>query len=388
MKKYVSIAFLIVSAAVLVLGILELFNLRFQVGDVYPEYSSMRSDPLGTMAFYESLEKLPGLNTRRDLSTTSRLPDGAGTTYFHIAAPVGELRIPENIFKEIELFAAGGGRFVITIYPLGAKPLYFSDEPKQTPKPKVQPDRWQADYEFVDLAVPQYRRAYESALAHNVSGLPLPATVAWHSGIVFKNLGPDWKPIYVREGKPVMIERTIGRGSIVIATDSFFLSNEALLLDRHTDLLMFLIGPNRNVVFDEAHLGITETPGMATLMRRYRLYWVGASLILLAILFIWKMSTPLMPLGEAEKVDDYIAGKDTSAGIVNLLRRSIPPGELLATCFSEWKKSAARAGAYSSSRIQQAETAFEKEKLGAASKQEDTVRLYREISRILQRQIQ
>jgi hypothetical protein len=385
MKKYLPIAFLFVAAAVLVLGILELFDLRFQAGDVYPEYSSMRSDPLGTMAFYESLGKLPGLNTRRDLSTISQLPDGNGTTYFHLAAPASELRIPQNIFREIERFAAAGGRFVITLYPSGGNPVYFSDEPKPTPKTNGTPDRWQVDYEFIDLE--RYRGAYASATVRNVSELPLPTTLDWHSGIVFKDAGPDWQPIYVRGERPVMIQRTIGKGSIVIATDSFFLSNEALLLDRHSDLLAFLVGPNRNVIFDEAHLGITETPGIATLMRRYRLHWLGVSLTLVAILFIWKMSMPLMPLRDSETSADYIDGKDTSAGIVNLLRRSIPSSELLATCFNEWKKSTAQAGAYSRSRIQTAETAFDKQKPGAAMKQEETVRLYREISRILQRQI-
>jgi hypothetical protein len=40
----------------------ELFELRFERGDVYPAYSSLRADPLGAMAFYESLEKIPGLS--------------------------------------------------------------------------------------------------------------------------------------------------------------------------------------------------------------------------------------------------------------------------------------------------------------------------------------
>ena len=34
--------------------------LRFESGDVYPVYSSLRSDPLGTRAFYDSLEDLEG----------------------------------------------------------------------------------------------------------------------------------------------------------------------------------------------------------------------------------------------------------------------------------------------------------------------------------------
>ena len=40
------------------LGVVKLFLLRFQAGDVYPAYSSLRSDPLGSRAFYRSLQNL------------------------------------------------------------------------------------------------------------------------------------------------------------------------------------------------------------------------------------------------------------------------------------------------------------------------------------------
>ena len=40
-----------------------------------------------------------------------------------------------------------------------------------------------------------------------------------------------------------------------------------------------------------------------------------------------------------------MAGKDAAAGFVNLLRRNIPPRDVLTTCFAEWKKSFAHADA-------------------------------------------
>ena len=39
-------------------GVIRLFQLRFEAGDVYPPYSSYRADPLGTRALYQSLENL------------------------------------------------------------------------------------------------------------------------------------------------------------------------------------------------------------------------------------------------------------------------------------------------------------------------------------------
>ena len=393
MKRYSPIILLLASAVALVFGIVHLFRLRFEVGDVYPEYSSLRSDPLGTMAFYESLEKLPGFSIERDFSTASHLPIGKQVTYFHLAASMTEWQeLSKETFQEIEQFVTGGGRLVMTMFPASSKPdrlLLDRDEAgrDEDPKPKVtlDRDRWGVSFDIVDLNQRQ-GTVYEPAHVENKSGLPLPETLDWHSGIIFKNLNPNWKPIYTRGTNAVMIQREFGRGAVVMATDSFFLSNEAMQTDRQAGMLAWLIGSNRNVMFDEAHLGVRETPGVATLMRKYRLHWFAAGLVVLALLFVWQNSTSLVPLRAAENPEDHVAGKDAAAGFVNLLRRGIPTRDLLATCFREWKKSAAQSGKYSSARIEQAERAFETEN-ALAPKDREAVRAYRLISAILQKQI-
>src|SRR6185312_11842200 len=85
MKKLFPIVVLLGCVTALVFGIVELFQLRFESGDIYPKYSSLRADPLGTMAFYESLEKIPGINVRRDFSVGNRLPEEQETVYLHLA---------------------------------------------------------------------------------------------------------------------------------------------------------------------------------------------------------------------------------------------------------------------------------------------------------------
>ena len=55
MKKNFPMITLAIGATLFVLGVIYLFLLRFEAGDVYPPYSSLRADPLGTMAWYESL---------------------------------------------------------------------------------------------------------------------------------------------------------------------------------------------------------------------------------------------------------------------------------------------------------------------------------------------
>src|SRR5437660_1287423 len=118
MKRTWPAVILVVAGALLILGIVELFVLRFEVGDVYPEYSSLRSDPLGTMALYESLEAIAGLHLERDISISNRLPDGNDAAYFHIAAPVVEwTKLTKETLAEVERFVAAGGRFVVTLRP-------------------------------------------------------------------------------------------------------------------------------------------------------------------------------------------------------------------------------------------------------------------------------
>ena len=373
MRRYFPVVLLIASLAALAFGIVELFELRFQAGDVYPAYSSLRADPLGTMAFYESLSGLPGFSLQRDFSTENRLPEASGTTYFHIAgSPALWQRPSDAILREVEQFANSGGRLAVLFYPQPAGRL----PPKETGV-----ERWGVDLQMVDLEKGR-DGVYKPDVAHKETNAPGPDALNWHSGLVFANLNPAWKPIYMRGDGAVMIERTFGRGSVVMATDSYFVSNEAMLQDREAALLSWLVGSNRNVVFDEAHFGLTESPGVATLMRKYGLHWFVAGLLLLAGLFVWMNSVSLVPLHTYRQSENYVAGKDAAAGFHNLLRRSIPKRDLLATCFNEWKKSVLQTGKYSADRIRRAEAAFQAES-SLPEKHRDPVRTYQTISAIL-----
>jgi hypothetical protein len=171
----------------------------------------------------------------------------------------------------------------------------------------------------------------------------LPRTLRIHTALHFDKLGADWQVLYARVETtnqfPVLIERPMGKGSIVITADSFPFSNEALLTDRQPGLLAWFIGPGRHVVFDETHLGVQTDPGVAALARQYRLHGLFAGLLILSALFIWKNSVTFVPPLEAQLArerGDWIEGKDTTAGFINLLRRNIAPGELMKLCLEQW----------------------------------------------------
>ena len=410
MKRYFPLILLLGCAAVFVFGLVRLFNLRFEVGDVYPAYSSLRSDPLGAMAFYESLGKLPGISTSRDFSTQNRLPEEPHTVYLHLAGYRYEWdRVPADLSHELEAFLARGNRLVITFFPQtssyefrnydedetnSVKSAQAKDQKMTPPKPakkKKMPaddeeqgvdltERWGFGTYFIKLA--QADEVYAPAQVVNKTDLPLPRTLDWHSGLVFTNLDSAWRVIYARGTNAVLIERHFGKGSVVMATDSYFISNEAMTRDRHADLLAWLVGANRRVVFDEAHLGIVETSGVVALMRKYRLHGLAAGLLLLTGLFIWKNASSLVPPHAERERQGLIAGKDSAAGFVNLLRRSIAPRELLPVCFAEWKKSVAPAGQYSAARRQQAGAAFQAEN-SLPPKDRNPIATYKKICSIL-----
>ena len=411
MKKYFPLFLLLGCTAVFVFGLVRLFQLRFEAGDVYPPYSSLRSDPLGAMAFYESLGQLPGIATRRDFSTENRLPEKPHTVYLQLGAyPYEWDWMPADLSHELETFLARGNRLVITFFPQTSlfefrghnedetnstkSAQSKTKDEKMTPdkpsKKKVRVDeedrgvdltrRWGFNLDFIELE--QADGIYEPARAANRTDLPLPRTLDWHSSLVFTNLDSTWHIIYARGSHAVLIERKFGQGSVVMATDSYFVSNEAMENDRHADLLAWLIGANKNVVFDESHFGIVETSGIAMLMREYRLQGLAAGFLLLAGLFIWKNASSLVPPHEELEQQKYIAGKDSAAGFVNLLRRSLAPRDLLATCFAEWKKSGG-SDRYSTARQQQAEAVFQAENALPANGR-NSIAAYKKICSILE----
>jgi hypothetical protein len=151
-------------------------------------------------------------------------------------------------------------------------------------------------------------------------------------------------------------------------------------------LLAWTLGGGREAIFDEAHLGVVTQPGVAALMRKYRLHGLVGSLLLLALLFIWKNAVSLVPPHAEATVaaGPVVRGKDSAAGFVNLLRRSIAPADILAACYEEWRKTAARRAAASPAQWQEAHRLVaEQQALPARAR--NPVSAYRTVSEILKR---
>ena len=391
--------FLLIFIALFVYGVTHLLILRFDKGDVYPHYSSYRSDPLGTRAFYEGLGLLPEIEALRNIEPLQKVSGLSETTLFLFGLqPSRFAAMGQASVTALEEAALGGGRVVISFFPTHAQsaPCLRDKKEKQDPRREENVDRRKEEEQDQEEEQEFYRKEYvdlskrwsvETGLSTEKNGeaglsapeKALPPSLAWHSALVFEPQDPDWQVIYAREGKPVLIERSYGKGSIVLSSDSFFLSNEAMRSKRYPPLLSWLCGHHRKIVFDETHLGVSKSPGIATLLRKYGLAPFFISLIVLFLLALWKQAASLVPVYEEEEKASVDPGKDALTGFTNLLRRNISPDHILSACLEEWKRSFTHGRQNLSALLPRIQEIIAADR-ALPKKNRDPVQAYREIS--------
>ncbi|MCI0602634.1 hypothetical protein L0156_06435 [bacterium] len=334
MKNRISLILGWMVIALFIFGIIYLMMLRFSSGDVYPHYSSLRTDPTGTKAFYESLEICCDFHTERNHEPFSRMKNRFDSTFLVLGMePSALANVPKSIAEEVNYFISNGGRMVISLYKPPKERGVVSSITEELSR-------------FVDLGDLWGVRIFSEKkvtggafLEQDFRDSGLPRNISAHTPLYFQTVHADWKTIYQRAQHPFIIERKFGRGSIVLSAESYFLSNEAMAKEPQPDLLVWLVGNKKSVIFDEYHHGIASDSGVMYLARKYDLEWFLSAFVLLALLFIWKSAAPLVA-PEQESVMTPQSGKESIAGLTNLLRRNVPVQQLLSVSFSEWQKSA------------------------------------------------
>ncbi len=392
------------AAIVFTWGLVRLFDLRFQRGDIYPPSSTLRADPLGARLFFESLAALPDYTPERNFRSLGEgLPETPSTLVFSGLSMGRLLYGNRSGYRDLAQFARQGGRVVVLTEAVTTRG--FESSIQHTPPPEWEPDdeddpeseeapstnepageepeeeslfvRYDDSSDEADKEVPEddespamrkrrltrawnrYLRSVPGRALSNewqvaVAYLdqPVDATEAeqpghgiaipWHSLTTFAPLDDNWTTVLHIGGKPVWIERTIGKGQLVLISDPYLISNEAMLSDRHPELLLRIAGPHRRVIFDESLHGLTEDRGVMILARKYGLEGFFIAILVLASLFIWRNATSLVPHRPPARDENGAVGGQTSLlGLVNLLRRNIPPSQVNAICLDEWERTRA-----------------------------------------------
>jgi hypothetical protein len=353
-ERYLAVL-LVGIAGLFALAVGRLFALRFESGDIYPAYSSLRADPLGTKVLYDSVASA-GLSVRRNFRMPAKLTAGADATMLLLGmSPTPTLAMPAADADGLDRFVEGGGRLVVAFLPRrhAPSPTTRPSTKPAGPRPGRKPDEAELPKDrLADLTerwgfawaafASRGTRSERQAIRAPGAADPIAARgkLSWHTWLHFAKLDPSWRVVYHSRSEPAIIERSLGRGTIVLAADAFFASNEAMRRERHADALAWMIGSSRRVVFDETHLGVSEDPGVVTLARKYGLEGAFAALLLLAGLFVWKNATSLVPRRGRGGAEDgrWVLGRDSAAGLVNLLRRSTRRDDILRVCFEQWTK--------------------------------------------------
>lgn len=295
--------------ALLIWGLEQVVVSPLETGEVYPPYSSLRLDPLGAKALFESFAALPEISVERLYKNRTSL-DARETMFVLGVDPVSFAGVTPEQLEQYEKMIAAGGRLVIAFLPV--RPRIDHQE-----KPAIA-ERW------------NLQMKYQPGIIHNDSAIPRETALYFVAG-------PEWRQI----GEHNAVERNFGRGSIALVADSFPLSNEGLREARDAAFLSELAGSGTTIVFDENHFGVTETGSVTTLMRKYHLESAMAVLALAASLFLWRSASSLLPPRPSRDAES-VAGRDAVDGMTALLIRGIPEKNLLNTCFAEWSKSAAK----------------------------------------------
>ncbi len=405
------IALLLLAAVVVGLGWLmnRLLDNRLAQGDVFPAYSSYRTDAFGTRALHDSLAWLAPLQVERSMLPLARVTSHPPALLFKLGTP-SFFGLLDSEQRELTRLATAGGRIVIALQPvttfdfaseaerqqeirtqveetarrLGIQPPDASEEESAEPSPTPDLDtddpiarESEADPAPLDAATRQRATAAdrlfaipdwgirlvpynwrdaivytrkegapfaEAAPAHDWQPLPINSLMVWE-------VEPDsgWETLFAIDNKPVAVRKVFGSGDVILMSDPFAFSNEALWTGlqadhaayRNADFLAWLIGGYRRVVFDEFGLGVIQTEGVGTLARRYRLHSALALLLLLVILYIWRNASSLVPPTESPSDSgETVTGHPAGAGLELLLQRAIPAGAILRVCQESWLRSA------------------------------------------------
>lgn len=422
---------------------LHSMGLRAGKGDIYPPYSASRHDPLGGSGLLDAYERLPGVSAVQNQTSLMSI-DGLGENdaLFLLGLPSSSfdgIRVPDQS-PVLQAVRDRGTRLVITLHPdsFFGSDLVLEDgnddtdgedwlekrrrlreerEKKKKGGPGVETDQKKKKEESKEKESEDEEPKKESPLGpklgqrfhlalkpekganmpaggwkaepgSTIQDQPVPPLPAWRSPWRFEPAGDDgkeWKTVAAVEKKPVIVERRFGKGSIVMTTDSYFASNEALRQGGDGVLLLWLAGGKTRILFDETLHGSEQKLGVVKMLRQYRLHGVLIGILFFLVLWAWRSASSLAPGNEdLEKGlvgEGRVSGEDTQSGFVRLLRRNILGKELIAQCLQTWRTS------------QQVSLPEEKERSLAETlnrhlnnpKELGVVSAYREIAKILKK---
>jgi hypothetical protein len=359
-----------------------LIKLRFDAGDSMPHGSSLRSDPLGIEVLVESLNSSGLVTAERNYFELKRAKlDEVDMLVFSCDSPP----FRGSRAEAIQSFVTNqGGRVLFTLPPQAAikEPSeYMKAAAEKRKRLKEEADKKEADKKkkeakeksdkndddtddeddpdckecgscnhanmtnvlwqtFSICNLPEDKKVATLNPAYDARGYTLPATLPLKtgSGLSTNMLQHGWQAVYSCGDVPVVVEHRADKGSVVVSALSYPFSNEAMRSNRETGFLLWVFGNSKKILVDESHFGLVFNRTVAKLIRKNNLHYALLALLLPCLLFFWLTGMPLIP--RYTRIFDTDADPRNSSGsaLSKLLKRSIPPKELVPLALEAWIK--------------------------------------------------
>ena len=343
---------------------------------------------------YESLDRLSEHDVRRHRELKLPELEREAVTLLTLGVSYSELKsMSSTTFEQYTDFVEGGGRLVVSLVPI-IRHIYEQKAPEDVAEPdessKDDDDETDREDEVYLNAMLRWgfgvgvKRTREtlSALRRDqdlaeAESAVLPTVLPWHSKAFFPVSNNTWQVLYEVEENPVVIRKAMGAGELVISSDTYLLSNEAMLRNLSGGWISWVSGNRPLVLFDEAHLGILEAEGIALLIRKYRMHGFFAGVIVVLLFILWRNMARFLVLSpEKYKEGQADALVAQAGGLEQLLGRTIPRKKLLETCVHSWKQAKYK---LATPRVQKRFDAIESEVNKNLSKDADIVTMYQDI---------
>jgi|SRR5690242_5280594 uncharacterized protein DUF4350 len=301
--------------------------------------SSLRQDPYGTSLLFDSYQRA-GYQVERGQDEDSLSDQNASSTaaFFVGGSPGdgwemlnGKVQGAGKFRGRLENFLARGGRVVLIAPPWELKSESQSWEvANQWPQaPHPSDPTWVSP----DL----------HTMPPGSEAMYLAADAPW------LKTDANWTTLYAGSADTgektdssahvYMAMRRAGQGELVVASQEWFLLNEAIKTHPNPVLLDFLAGGRRLIWVDETSHGLYQEQGVLWLVQRYRLqaalllFWTA----LLALL--WNMTGDLVRRPRRDWTVEIVRnGEAYGVAGQRLLQRTIAAGQVVAECWEQFRR--------------------------------------------------
>lgn len=323
---FITIVLLVLS---FIFGSYKIMTMRYKKGDVYPQYSSLRHDPMGTSILFQALNKM---GYQVETIMEEKLPEDINphdSILFYISP---SFLISKETRDHIIGFILRGGRVFVSDENSNRLMDFFDTK---------------VVYNENDIG----KKADENnEQKNNMDGqeydsniIPLEGVDFWSEDLKVINKSslkckwPNTRAAFKHRDQDIILLLRHGKGNIIISSENYFVSNESLIKEPPVTFLTWVLNGRKNVLVDEYHHGISYKKGTSFLLKKYNLYWFIAYLGFVFFLYLWHVLPYFQtPLPRPSKGN--LLPLSSLQGYTQLLTKTIQKKKLLDICINQWIK--------------------------------------------------